>query len=439
MNGELLSVLDYMEREKGIDKERLIEAVEASLVSASRKTLGNMKNIVIKIDRKTGNIKAFSELTVVEKVEDPQAEISLKDAKKIDTNADSGDVIRKEVTPKNFGRIAAQSAKQVIIQKIREAEREIVYSEFKDRVGDIVTGTVRRLEHGNVILDLGKTEAILPYKERCPKEDYEVGLRIRVYIVDVRIGAKGPEIIVSRTHPGLVRKLFELEVPEIHEGTVKIIEVAREPGYRAKIAITSTDDKVDCVGACVGMRGARVKNIVRELNGEKIDIVKWDDDMAAYVTNSLSPAELKQVELIPDEKTVRILVNDDQLALAIGKRGQNARLTAKLTGWKIDIRKVMGVEKRKERAVEQFRSLDGADEETAKALVDAGYTSLESLKEAAPEDFEEVEGLDPEKAKTLIEAAKKAKPVEESEEALFESATFEPGNTSSNEEAKTEE
>jgi len=433
MNGELLSVLDFMEREKGINKEVLIEAVEASLVSASRKAFGNAKNVAIKIDRTTGDIKAFSELTVVKKIEDPTAEIALKEAKKIDPDAAPGDVIRKEVTPKNFGRIAAQTAKQVIIQKIREAEREIVYTEYKDKVGDLATGTVRRVEHGNVILDLGKTEAVLPYRERCPKEDYEIGERFSVYINEVKIGQKGPEIIVSRTNPGLVIKLFELEVPEILEGTVKIKKVAREPGYRAKIAIISTDDKVDCVGACVGMRGARVKNVVRELNGEKIDIVKWDEDVGIYVTNSLSPAELKKVEVLEKEKTVKVLVNEDQLALAIGKRGQNARLTAKLTGWKIDIQKELGMQSLKEMAIKQFLQIDGLEEEGAKALVNAGYTSLESLSETKPADLEELEGLDKAKIKKILATAKKGVPLDEVE---LDSAVFEPEKPSKKEEEK---
>lgn len=426
MNGELLSVLDFMEREKGIDKERLMEAVEASLLSASRKTLGDIKNVAIKIDRQTGNIQAFSELVVVETVQDKTAEISLKDAMKVDSSAEPGDVIRKEVTPKNFGRIAAQSAKQVIIQKIREAEREIVYAEFKDKIGDLTTGYVRRVEHGNVILDLGKTEAILPYKERCPKEEYRVGVRLRVCILDVKVGPKGPEIYVSRTNPILVKKLFALEVPEIVEGTVHIKEVAREPGYRAKIAITSTDDKVDCVGACVGMRGARVKNIVRELNGEKIDIVKWDEDIGVYVTHSLSPAELKNVEVDRENKTVKILVGEDQLALAIGKRGQNARLTAKLTGWKIDIRKEATITDKKDQAVRTLQKLEEIGPEEAKILVEAGYTSFESLQQVSAEDLAEIEGIDAEKAKLIVETVSKGVPEAEALTTEIESAMFDP-------------
>ncbi len=430
MNGELLSVLDSMEREKGINKERLMEAVEASLLSASRKTLGDIKNVVIKIDRQTGDIKAFSELVVVEEVLDRTAEISLKEAQKVDASAEPGDVIRKEVTPKNFGRIAAQSAKQVIIQKIREAEREIIFSEYKNKVGDVTTGYVRRMEHGNVILDLGKTEAVLPYKERCPKEDYGVGARLRVYILDVRSGSKGPEIFVSRTHPGLVKKLFELEVPEIVEGTVQIKEVAREPGYRAKIAIVSTDDKVDCVGACVGMRGARVKNIVRELNGEKIDIVKWDDDMATYVENSLSPAELKKVEVDKKTNTVKVTVAEDQLALAIGKRGQNARLTAKLTGWKIDIRKEATIKDKKAQTVRMFQRLEGVSEEDATKLVEAGFTSIDSLQQVSLADLQEIEGIDAEKAKQIHDAATQGVPAEKQEETEIESALFDPEDSS---------
>ncbi len=438
MNGELLSVLDYMEREKGIDKERLMEAVEASLLSASRKTLGNIENVIIKIDRQTGDIRAFSELEVVEKVENPSHEISLDEARKIDKSADEGDQIRKEVTPKNFGRIAAQSAKQVIIQKIREAEREIIFSEFKEKVGTLATGVVRRMEHGNVILDLGKTEAILPYKERCPKEEYKNGHRIRVLIISVTTGSRGPEITVSRTDQGLVKKLFELEVPEIVEGTVEIKKIAREPGYRAKIAIASKDDKVDCVGACVGMRGARVKNIVRELNGEKIDIVKWDDDMGAYVANSLSPAELKSYSVDTPNKTVNILVAEDQLALAIGKRGQNARLTAKLTGWKVSINRELTVQDKKNQAMELLQHLEGVTSEEAKALVDSGYTSLETLQEASKDDFEGIEGFEADRIEPILEAAKKGLPEGLKVEAKMASAVFDPEDTGDHNKPKEE-
>lgn len=433
MNGELLSVLDYMEREKGINKERLIEAVEASLLSASRKTLGNTKNIVIKIDRETGNIKAFSELAVVELVEDSETQISLDDAKKLNSNAAVGDLIRHEITPKNFGRIAAQTAKQVIIQKIREAEREIVYAEFKGRVGDITSGVVRRIEHGDVIVDLGKTEALLPYKERAPKEDYSVGSRVRVYIVEVRTGSRGPEIIVSRSHPGLIKKLFALEVPEISEGTVEIKGIAREPGYRAKIAIRSTDEKVDGVGACVGMRGARVKNIVRELNGEKIDIVKWDKDIAQYVTNSLSPAELKKVNVFPEEKTVEVLVKEDQLALAIGKRGQNARLTAKLTGWKINIKKEVDLKTLKEEAIKQISKLEGLTPEVAQKLVESGFTSLESLQQADAADLQKIEGIDAEKSEQIIAEAKKVLSEKEKKTEELAAASFSPEDNAAQE------
>jgi N utilization substance protein A len=282
------------------------------------------------------------------------------------------------------------------------------------------------MEHGNVILDLGKTEAILPYKERCPKEDYSVGARLRVYILDVKSVGRGPEIYVSRTHPGLVKKLFELEVPEIVEGTVQIKEVAREPGFRAKIAIVSTDDKVECVGACVGMRGARVKNIVRELNGEKIDIVKWDDDMARYVENSLSPAELKKVEVDKKNKTVKVTVAEDQLALAIGKRGQNARLTAKLTGWKIDIRKEATMKDKKAQMARTFQRLEGVSEEEATKLVEAGFTSLESLQQVSPADLQEIEGIDAERAQQIHEAAAKGVTAETEEETEIERAVFDP-------------
>ena len=337
MNEEFLAALAAIEQEKGIKKDILFDAIEAALVSAYRRNSNTAANVRIQVDRKTGNIKVYKRLTVVEEVTQPQQEISLAEAQKIDPAYQLDDIIEKEVTPKNFGRIAAQTAKQVVIQRIREAEREMVFDEYIDREEDIITGIVQRTEQKNVIVDLGKTEALLLASEQMPGDIYKQGERIKAYITEVRKTTKGPQIFLSRTHPGLLKRLFELEVPEIYDGTVEIKSVAREAGYRSKLAVWSKNKDVDPVGACVGPKGARVQAIVNELHGEKIDIVKWDEDPQVFVANALSPSKVISVELHPEQKLASVVVPDYQLSLAIGKEGQNARLAAKLTGWKIDI------------------------------------------------------------------------------------------------------
>jgi N utilization substance protein A len=338
MNIEFIEALDQIEKEKGISKEILLEAIEAALVSAYKKNYGTAQNVKINIDRATGEVKVFSQKTVKEEVKDPLLEISLVEAKKINPLVKIGDIISIEVTPQKFGRIAAQTAKQVVMQRIKEAERNIIYEEFAGRETDLVTGTVQRFDKKNVIIDLGKTEVILPPNEQIPTETYTPGDRIKVYILEVRKTTKGPVIIVSRSHPGLVKRLFELEVPEIYEGIVEIKSIAREAGSRTKVAVHSRDENVDPVGACVGPKGARVQAVVEELKGEKIDIIKWSKNAAEYISNALSPAKVLSVEVEEDSKIARVLVPEHQLSLAIGKEGQNARLAAKLTGWKIDIK-----------------------------------------------------------------------------------------------------
>ncbi|MDN5346687.1 MAG: transcription termination/antitermination protein NusA [Clostridia bacterium] len=338
MNTEFIHALRDLEREKGISSEILIEAIEAALISAYKKNFGSLQNVRIDIHRDTGKIKVLARRTVVEKVTDPRSEISLEEARRIDPNYEVGDVIEVEVTPQNFGRIAAQTAKQVVVQRIREAERNLIYEEFISRENDIVTGIVRRQEGKNVIIDLGRTEAILPPGEQIASEVLRPGERIKAYVLEVRKTTKGPQIIVSRTHPGLLKRLFELEVPEIHDGIVEIKDVAREAGARSKIAVHSRDEKVDPVGACVGPKGVRVQAVVNELRGEKIDIIKWNEDPAVYVANSLSPSRVLDVRIDPENKVGEVIVPDNQLSLAIGKEGQNARLAARLTGWKIDIK-----------------------------------------------------------------------------------------------------
>ena len=338
MNTEFLEALKDLEKEKGIAVDILLEAIEAALLSAYKRNFGSLQNARVHIDRDTGDFKVYTQRTVNEQVEDPRLEITLEEAQKINPNYEIGDIVETEVTPRNFGRIAAQTAKQVVVQRIREAERNIIFEEFANREGDIVTGVVQRIEQKNVFIELGKTEAILAPTEQIPGEEYRHGERIKTYIIEVRKTTKGPQILVSRTHPGLLKRLFELEVPELHDGVVELKGIAREAGARSKIAVYSRDENVDPVGACVGPKGMRVQNIVNEINGEKIDIIKWNPDPSKFVASSLSPAKVVAVEIWEEEKVARVIVPDYQLSLAIGKEGQNARLAAKLTGWKIDIK-----------------------------------------------------------------------------------------------------
>ncbi len=338
MNKELLSAIEYLSKEKGVTADVICDSLEAVLITAYKKEYDGNPDATVRLDRLTGDYSIVSPKTVVAEVADEENEISLEDARAIDKGYEEGDEILVDVTPKNFGRIAAQAAKQVMIQRLREAERNIVYDEFYGRTDDIITGIIQRIEQKNVYIDLGKAEAVLPYSEQIPTEEYTVGQRIKCYVVEVRNSPKGAQIQLSRTHPGLLKRLFELEVPEIYDGVVELHSVAREPGKRSKIAVYSRDPNVDCVGACVGPKGARVQNIVMELQNEKIDIVKWDEDPAVYIANALSPAQVVSVTIDEDAKSSVVVVPDYQLSLAIGKAGQNARLAAKLTNWKIDIK-----------------------------------------------------------------------------------------------------
>ena len=333
-----LEALKELAREKGVEEEVLFDAIEAALISAYKRNFGSAQNVRVVLDRTTGAYHVYAIKTVVETVEDDVQEISLAQARTIRPDYEVDDVLEIEVTPANFGRIAAQTAKQVVVQRVREAERGIIYEEFMSREGDILTGLVERVENHNVYIDLGKTEAVLTPAEQIPTETYAHGDRIKAYVVEVKKTNKGPQIVVSRTHPGLLKRLFELEVPEIQEGIVEIKSVAREPGNRSKIAVYSKDENVDPVGSCVGHKGMRVQAVVDELGSEKIDIVKWNEDSAKFIANALSPAKVVSVAVNEDEKVSRVVVPDYQLSLAIGKEGQNARLAAKLTGWKIDIK-----------------------------------------------------------------------------------------------------
>ncbi len=402
MNNELQAILNYMERDRGIDREVLILALESSIQVAARKSVTTDGEVRISIDRETFDIRAFSDKHVVEDVEDPDTEISLDDAVKVKHDVVLGDVISREITVQNLGRIAAQTAKQAIMQKIRQAERDIVFDEYKDRVGDIVTGTVRQFNRGDIIVDLGRAEAVLPSKQRVPKEEYQVGDRIRAYIVQVQDSSMGPSVVLSRSHPDFVKRLFELEVSEIAEKIVQIKAIAREPGYRTKLAVISNDEKVDPVGACVGMRGLRVKNIVRELSGEKIDI-------KTYAINALSPAKLSRVEISDsEEQTIHVTCDSEQLSLAIGKRGQNVRLSAKLLGWKIDIQRDendISFEEKVEMAVTALAQVEGIDADSASKLVHAGFLTLDGILAVQPSDLVDIAGLDDDTAAAIHAAA----------------------------------
>ncbi|MGJ9458895.1 transcription termination factor NusA [Oceanobacillus sp. CF4.6] len=338
MSSQLFDAIDNLAKEKGIDKSILMEALEAALISAYKKNFKSATNVRIELNETTGKMSVYSRKAVVEEIEDAQLEISLEEAKKVDPNYSLEDIIEVEVTPKDFGRIAAQAAKQVVTQRVREAERGVIFSEYIDREEDVMTGIIQRMDPRFVYVNLGKIEAKLAEAEQMPTEEYHVHDRLKVFVTKVENTSKGPQIYISRSHPGLLKRLFEMEVPEIFDGTVEIKSVAREAGDRSKISVFAQDPEVDPVGSCVGQRGQRVQAIVNELKGEKIDIVEWSDDPVVYVSNALSPSKVVDVLVNEEQKATTVIVPDYQLSLAIGKRGQNARLAAKLTGWKIDIK-----------------------------------------------------------------------------------------------------
>ncbi len=391
MNADFLAVLEYWEKEKGISRDVLTSAVQEALLSAAKKAVGPARELRVAIEPKTGDIRAYAKLMVSEKVVSEHDQISVFDARRIKPDAQLGEEVEKEVTPTGFGRIAAQYAKQALMQQLRRAEKALIFTEFKDRVGDIIGGTVRRFDRSDVIVDLGKYEALLPNRERVPTEEYQIGERIRCYVKAVEQGPHGPEIILSRADPRFVIKLFQLEVSEINDGTIEVKGIAREPGFRTKLAVWTRDDKVDPVGACVGLRGQRVKNIVRELNNEKVDIIRWDPNIKNFITNALAPAKLKNFEVDEAARRVRIITSEDQLSLAIGKRGQNARLTSKLTGWQVDIEPEVvvtkGFEEKVFDAIEALAVIPGIAREQADALVHAGLTRLEDLLQADENDL----------------------------------------------------
>lgn len=445
----LSNIIDQVGRDKGIDKDILISALESAMLKAAEKRFGVGKDIEAHFDEEASEIELFLFKTVVEEVDDEDVEITLEDALKSDPEAELGDSLGVKLSQEEFGRIDAQTAKQIIIQKVRDAERDIVYSEYSEKTGEIITGIVQRFEKGDIIVDLGRTEALLPKKEQVRREGYRQGERIRGIVVEVSKESRGPQIIMSRTHPGFLIQLFKLEVPEIYEGIVEVKGAAREPGDRAKIAVYSHTSDVDPVGACVGVKGSRVQSVVQELKGEKIDIVHWSEEKAIFVKNTLSPAQISRVVVDEAEHSMEVIVPDDQLSLAIGKKGQNVRLAVKLTGWKIDIKTETqteggGVEKltpeealRKEvenaQSLEELRasaemdsgaapaggeassgdgadveSLDGVGPKTAEALRNAGFKTVESVASATLDVIASIEGIGDKKAEKIVNAAKAA-------------------------------
>jgi len=368
MTVNLNHILDQVVKDKGIDRRVLVEALESAVLTAANKKYRNTRDLEAHYNDELGEVELFEFVTVVEEVEDSYKEIDLEEAREIDPEVEIGDSLGMKMDASNFSRIAAQTAKQVIIQKVREAEREGVYNEFIGRVGELVNGIVRRYERGDLIVDLGRAEALLPNREQVPRENYRQGDRIRAYISDVRLSPKGPQILLSRTHPGVVAALFKSEVPEIAEGIVEIKGVVREPGSRTKIAVVSHDSDVDPVGACVGMRGSRVQNVVSELRGEKIDIVPWTPDIARFACSALSPADVTRIYLDNDEQSLEIIVPDDQLSLAIGKKGQNVRLAARLIGWRIDIKSESRAAEAELEELRQEEAIKAVEEKTQELL-----------------------------------------------------------------------
>ena len=338
-NKELILALEDLEKEKGIKKEYLLESIETALVTAYKRNFDSLENVKVVMDPKTGATHIYAIKDIMKRVSNPDTQINEKEAQKINKQLKAGDTIEIEIVPRNFGRIAAQTAKQVIIQKLRELEREITYNEFNDRKGEIVSGIIQKVDYNLVVMDLGKLEGVMPTKEQIPTEHYKVNDKIKGYVLEVEKGAKGaPHVVVSRSHPDFVRKLLEFEIPEIYEGVIEIKNVSRDPGYRSKVAVYSPDPNIDPVGSCVGQKGVRIQNVINELNGEKIDVIEWDEDPSIYIASSLLPAKILAVDIKEEEKFAQVIVPDDQLSLAIGKSGQNARLAAKLTNWKIDIK-----------------------------------------------------------------------------------------------------
>jgi N utilization substance protein A len=404
---DLNRVIEQVSKEKGIDRQIIVGAIEEAMLSAAKRTFGPDKNIEAQFNSELGEVELFEIKTVVETIEDPENHVLLDEARRsLDPEAQIGDELLAKLPSEKFGRIAAQAAKQNIIQRVRDAERDSIYNEFKGRKGELVSGTVQRFEKKNIIVNLGRTDAILPEKEQIPRERYRQSDRIRAYIIDVDLATKGPQIVLSRTHPGLLIKLFEQEVPEIYEGIVEVKGAAREPGGRAKIAVTSNDDDVDPVGACVGMRGTRVQAVVQELRNEHIDIVPWVAEPAEYVCRALAPAKVSKIIVDEDEQGMEVIVPDDQLSLAIGRKGQNVRLASRLTGWRLDVRSESEAEDEARRARASLSSVEGIGAALAEQLYQGGIKSAADLAAADAEALMEIASIPPEAIPGILASAK---------------------------------
>lgn len=402
---DIKRVVEQVSRDKGIDRQILIQALEEALRSAARKRYGARVEIEANFNDESGEIEVFQFKEVVENVEEPDLQISLEEGRRLDPECEVGDSLGTKMDATTFGRIAAQSAKQVIIQKLKDAERDAVYATFIERKGEIINGIVQRFDRGDIIVNLGNTEAILPVREQVPRESYRRGDRIRALILDVLYETRGPQILLTRTHPDFLVMLFKTEVPEISEGIVEIKGAAREPGSRAKIAVSSQDSDIDPVGACVGMKGSRVQNVVQELRGEKIDIIPWHVDSAKFVCNALAPAEIKRVIIDESNRSMEVIVPDDFLSVAIGKRGQNVRLASKLTGWHLDVTSEAQYNETMKQGYESLRQIDGVDAGMADLLFEKGFYSAEELANAEVEDLRSIRGIGEEKGRELIGAA----------------------------------
>jgi len=408
-------VLEQVSREKNIDRKKLIEGLEEAVLAAAKKKYPD-RELEAQYNEETGEIEVFEFIEVVDEVKDSYKEISYEEAKEIDPEVEIGDSLGLKLPQEELGRISAQLAKQVIINKIREAEREAIYNEYKDRIGELIIGYLQRVEKGNLIINLGKTEGIIPRTEQSPADDFRQGERIKTVIIDVKREAKGPQIVLSRTHPNLIIRLFELEVPEVADGLVEIKGAARDPGKRAKVAVYSKNMDIDPVGACVGIRGSRVNSIVRELRGERIDIVRWDPDPTNFVINALSPAQISKIILDEDNKVMEIIVPNENLSLAIGKRGQNVKLAAKLTGYKIDIKSESKAEEEFESVYKPLKEKINIDFLSMRILYDEGYRTLGELIEADPDDIAEILDIEVSQAYDILEAAQEILEKQQTEE-----------------------
>jgi transcription termination/antitermination protein NusA len=402
---DIKHVVDQVSREKGIDRDILIQALEEALKSAARKKYGNQIDIEVQYNEEVGEIEAFQFKEVTEEITEPDIQISLEEGRKLDAECEIGDSLGTKMDATTFGRIAAQSAKQVIIQKIKDAEKVATYSSFITRKGEIINGIVQRIDRGDTIVNLGQTEGILPAREQVPRETYRRGERIRAYILDVLEDTRGPQIVLSRTHPNFLINLFKTEVPEINEGIVSIMGAAREPGVRAKFAVASTSSDIDPVGACVGMKGSRVQNVVQELKGEKIDIISWHVDPAKFVCNALAPAEISRVIIDEDNRSMEVIVPDEYLSIAIGKKGQNVRLASKLSGWHLDVKSETLYSDAMKSGYESLVALPGVGVSMADALYEKGLFSAEEIRNASVEDLIQIRGIGEGKAEKLIAAA----------------------------------